>query len=243
MFRRLIVAVCLVAISGCATSTRPGPDSSVQVAGTPKLLAGQDLPMPGRPDPLTGDRAYFVGPYDTLTIDVFGIEEMKARDVQVDAGGQISFPLAGTIKVTGMSPAEIRAVLEQRLTANYVRNPQVTVNVKEIVSQVVTVEGQVRKPGQFPVIGRTTLLRAIAQAEGTDEYSKLSDVVIFRTVDGQQLAALYDLRAIRRGNYRDPEIFANDVVVVGDSKGRRLFKDFLGLVPLLTTPLVVLLQR
>jgi polysaccharide biosynthesis/export protein len=67
--------------------------------------------------------------------------------------------------------------------------------------------------------------------------------VIFRTVKGQQLAALYNLKAIRRGNYQDPEVFANDVVVVGDSQARRLFKDALQFVPLLTTPLVIALQN
>jgi polysaccharide biosynthesis/export protein len=67
--------------------------------------------------------------------------------------------------------------------------------------------------------------------------------VIFRTVEGKQLAALYNLKAIRRGNYDDPEVFANDVVVVGDSSARRLFRDILQVVPLLTTPIIVALQN
>jgi polysaccharide export outer membrane protein len=56
------------------------------------------------------------------------------------------------------------------------------------------------------------------------------------------MAALYNLKAIRRGQYNDPEVFANDVVVVGDSAARRLFKDFLQVAPLLSTPIIVLLQ-
>jgi polysaccharide biosynthesis/export protein len=88
-----------------------------------------------------------------------------------------------------------------------------------------------------------TLVRAVATAEGTAEFAKLDDVVIFRTVKGQQLAALYNLKAIRRGSYADPEVFANDVVVVGDSQAKRLFKDALQVLPLLTTPLIILLQN
>jgi polysaccharide export outer membrane protein len=62
-------------------------------------------------------------------------------------------------------------------------------------------------------------------------------------VNGQQLAALYNLQAIRRGVYDDPEVYANDVVVVGDSAARRLFRDALQVVPLLSTPLIIALQR
>ena len=97
--------------------------------------------------------------------------------------------------------------------------------------------------GLYPVIGKMTLMRAVATAEGTSEFAKLDDIVIFRTVNGQKMAALYNLKAIRRGYYDDPEIFANDVVVVGDSTARRLFKDALQIVPLLTTPLIIGLQN
>ena len=86
-------------------------------------------------------------------------------------------------------------------------------------------------------------IRAVATAKGTSEFAKLQDVVIFRTVKGQKMAALYNLKAIRRGSYDDPEVFANDVVVVGDSAARRIFKDALLISPLLTTPLILMLQN
>jgi polysaccharide export outer membrane protein len=56
------------------------------------------------------------------------------------------------------------------------------------------------------------------------------------------MAALYNLKSIRRGVYNDPEVFANDVVVVGDSQARRLFKDALQVTPALLTPLIYILQ-
>jgi polysaccharide export outer membrane protein len=124
-----------------------------------------------------------------------------------------------------------------------VRNPQVTVNLKEAVSRVVTVEGQVNKPGLYPVVGRLSLMGAIAKAEGTDEFSKLDDVVVFRTVGGHRYAALYNLDAIRHGAYPDPEIYANDVVMVGESKARRLFKDILSVMPAMITPIVIGVDR
>lgn len=201
------------------------------------------MPPPEASDMAMLDRPYVVGPYDKLVVDVFGIQELSEREIQVDAGGRISFPFAGQVEAGGKTPFEISEVLRARLKASHIRDPQVTVNLKETVSQVVTVEGQVKEPGRYPVMGRMTLIQAIAVAKGAGEFAKLNDVVVFRTVRGQKMAALYNLKAIRRGYYDDPEIFSGDIVVVGDSSAKRLFKDIIQLVPLLTTPLVVALQN
>ena len=215
------------------------------IGGDPKLavVEGNRLPAPQRIDATTNATPYYVGPFDRLTIDVFGIEELTGREYQVDASGRLSFPLAGVIDVNGKAPGEVESELNARLQQAHIRNPQVTVNLKEAISRVVTVEGQVNKPGQYPVIGRLTLMGAIARAEGTDEFTRLDDVVVFRTVAGQRYAALYNLDAIRHGAYPDPEIFASDVVMVGESRGRRLFKDILSVMPALVTPLVISLDR
>lgn len=219
--------------------------SSRALGGDPnmKIVSGTELPAPDRADIINSDRPYLIGPFDKLIIDVFGIEELSKKEVQTDASGRISFPLAGVVEAAGLTPGELEQVLQRRLRGAYIRDPQVTVNLKETVSQVITVDGQVKEPGLYPVIGRMTLMRAVATAKGADELAKLSDVVVFRTVKGQKLAALYNLKAIRRGAYPDPEVFANDVVVVGDSSARRLFKDILQVLPSISTPIVIALQR
>lgn len=219
--------------------------NSHELGGNPNLsvIPSSELPAPDITDFTTDARPYLVGPFDKLTIDVFGIEELTAREVQVDAAGRISFPLAGIVQVAGHSPDQIEELIADKLRAAYVRNPQVTVNLKEAISQVVTIEGQVKKPGLYPVLGRMTLLRAIATAEGTVEFSNLKDVVIFRTVKGQNLAALYDLDRIRHGAYADPEIYPNDVIMVGENRARRLFKDVLTTLSLVSGPIVVTVDR
>ena len=236
--KQIVASVCLtMLLSGCA--------SSVELGGDPKLnvIDATELPAPERADITGGAQPYYVGPYDKLIVDVFAIEELAAREIQVDASGRMSFPLAGVLDVSGKTPAEIEQALAARLRQAYVRDPQVTVNLKETVSRVVTVEGQVRKPGLYPVVGRMTLMRAIARAEGTDEFTRLDDVVIFRTVAGERYAALYNLDAIRHGAYSDPDIYANDVVMVGDSRSRRMFKDVLAILPALVTPVIIGIDR
>ena len=234
----LLAAVAVLLTAGCAGPRQIGGDPGLEV------LAASDLPQPDRTDMVEDNtRPYYVGPFDRLIVDVYGLSEVSEREIQVDASGRISLPFAGMINVAGLTPNEVEARLAQRLAQAHVRDPMVTVNLKETLSRMVTIEGQVKRPGIYPVVGSMTLLRTVARAEGTNEFTKLDDVVIFRTVKGRRYAALYDLAAIRRGAYPDPEIFANDVITVGDSRSRRLFRDILMVLPAAITPIVISLDR
>lgn len=219
--------------------------STPPLGGAPNLqvMSAGELPPPVPGELPYEPRPYLVGPFDKLKIDVFGIEELSEREVQVDASGRASFPLVGSFEAAGKTPMEIQAELEAKLASQFIREPSVTVNLEETVSQVVTVDGQVREPGLYPVIGRMTLMQGVATSGGLTEFAKVDDIVIFRQARGQRFAALYNLGAIRRGMYEDPEIFAGDIVVVGESNSRRLFRDVLAASPLLTAPIIAVLQN
>jgi len=199
------------------------------------------LPAPDRADLTAADRLALIGPLDSITVDVFGVPELS-RELQVDAGGRIAMPLIGTLDAGGKTAAELAGDIRDALSGRYVRNPNVTVNIASSVSQVVTVDGQVVEPGLYPVTNQMTLLRAVASAKGLTEFAKVEDVVILRTVDGRKLAGLYNIASVRRGLYDDPPVYPNDVIVVGDSPQRRLFRDLVGVAPLLASPLVAILQ-
>jgi len=233
MNKWLFLAGFLPFAVGCTSTPPVGQNANVNV------VSMAELPPPERTDLASTTRPYYLGPFDKLEIDVFGVPDLR-REAQVDASGRITFPLVGEVDAAGRTPSELAAVIAEGLRGQYVRNPQVTVNLQETVSQVVTVDGQVANPGLYPVVGRMTLERAVARAGGATEFARLSDVVVFRRVGGQQYAGLYNLRSIRRGLYPDPEVFASDVVIVGDSPARRLFRDLLQVAPLLTTPLIIL---
>lgn len=235
---RKILTLTLVALTmaGCA---RREP-----LVSTPQLTVVENssvLPAPVRQDLIAVDRPALIGPLDTIEVDVFNVPDLS-REMQVDAGGKISMPLVGTIDVRGKTAEEVARAIENALRGRYVRNPQVTVNIKSSVSQVVTIDGQVVEPGLYPVTNQMTLLRAIASAKGMSEFARQEEVVILRTVEGRKMAGLYNVSAIRRGAYDDPPVYANDVIVVGDSPQRRMFRDFVSLAPLLAAPLVAILQ-
>lgn len=242
--KQTLLSLLLLALCGCMSKAAPVATNPVG-----RTVALVELPTPGAEDIVRSSRLAFVGPFTELRVEVYGVPEMQ-RDILTDGEGNFSFPLIGTIAAAGKTPASIESELTQKLGTRYVRNPHVTVNFKSpnnnslaLQSLSVTVDGQVTQPGSYPVVGRVTLMRAVALAGGVTEFAKLNDVIVFRKVGEQQYAGLYNLEAIRRGNYPDPEIFANDLVVVGDSPQRRLFKDILQAAPLLTTPLIVLTQN
>lgn len=234
----LTLSFASLALVGCGSKTIP-----IETTQAVKVVDQAALPAPFRQDQSQTSVPYLVGPFDELAIDVFGITELSEREVQVDASGNISFPLVGSFAVAGRTPGEVEADLTQRLRDAFIRDPQVSVNLTKTVSQVITLDGQVKKPGLYPVVGKLSLMQAVATAEGTTEFAKLEDVVVFRTSDGQRYAALYNLGAIRRGVYDDPQMFAGDIVVVGNSKSRRMFRDILAAAPLLTAPVIAVLQN
>lgn len=236
MPRAVTVLLMMVVLTACGR--REPLQSSSRLTVVENTAA---LPAPERVDLTAGDRPALIGPLDTIQVDVFNVPDLS-REIQVDASGRIAMPLIGTIDARGLTAQELASAIEAALRGRYVRNPEVTVNIRSSVSQVVTIDGQVVEPGLYPVTNQMTLLRAIASAKGLSEFARQEDVVILRTVQGRRMAGLYNIEAIRRGAYDDPAIYANDLIVVGNSPQRRLFRDFVSLAPLIAAPLIAILQ-
>lgn len=174
---------------------------------------------------------YRIGALDKLSISVFQVKDLTLETVQVDASGQILLPLIGGLVARGKTAKELSAEIAAGLSKRFLQNPQVTVLVTEAASQRVTVEGAVVQAGVFQMSGPTSLLQAIAMARGPAKYADLKRVAIFRRVDGQRMAAVFDLRAVRSGKAEDPEVLASDVIVVPDSGVKGVLREIIGALP------------
>lgn len=180
-----------------------------------------------------GASDYRIGGQDLLAISVFGVQELN-RDVRVNSNGQISLPLIGGVMAGGRTIPELEAELEKKYSLGYLQNPHVSVFVKEFTSQRVTLDGAIAKPGIYPMVGRTTLLQAIAMAGGIDEQvADLGGIVLMRQVDGRRMAAAYDLRQVRKGLMEDPMIYGDDIIVVEHSASKTMLRRFIESVPVL----------
>lgn len=226
MLKYPVQLLALFLLCGCAAETRLDPSSStVRVATV--------LPAPDSPIAPVDVAPYRIVPGDEVTVSVFGASELE-RTATVDAAGNFSLPLAGTVAAAGKTPEEFSSEIETRLRGRYVKNPRVAVNVKQATNQrTVTVDGEVQQPGIYPVTSRMTLQQAIATARGASDTANIRNVIVFRTVSGQKMAAMFDLKAIRSGRSQDPQIYGNDIVVVGESAIQKFLRNSPFAFPLL----------
>lgn len=178
-----------------------------------------------------GTTDYRLGAQDVLEITVFGVPDLS-RTARINSDGQISLPLIGGIQAGGRTIPELEKDIAASLSRTYLQNPQVTIFVKEYASQRITLEGSFRKPGIYPLTGKTTLLQAMAIGGGFDELAEQGSVVVFRQVDGKKMAAVFDVREIRKGNAEDPQVFGDDIVVITDAAGKSAFQKLLKSLPL-----------
>ncbi len=175
---------------------------------------------------------YLIEPGDVVSLMVFGEPDLTFEKLPVDDAGFIQVPLAGAVHIATLTPAQASTLIATKLGARYLRNPEVTLNVIEQPGQTVTIEGQVLKAGTYPVDSQTTLLGAIALAQSPTRIAKLDEVVVFRTVNNTRIAARFDIGRIRAGQDPDPQILGGDVVVVGFSQAKSIYRDFLQAAPI-----------
>ena len=223
-FRAACMAVCaasLLALAGCAGGRGGTVPYEPANFGAPDVEA---LAVPASQQRL--------GPLDKIRVTVFQVADLSG-EFQVDAAGNIQFPLIGTVPAQGKTPTELRDEVSRLLSARYLNNPDVQVAVVEQSQQTITVDGAVNEPGVLPIRGATTLMRAVALANGMTEDANPARVLVFRTVNGERMAAAFDLTSIRRAQSEDPPIYGNDIVIVDGNNTRRLWRDIISSLPVL----------
>ncbi len=190
-----------------------------------------DLAMPTIDAAAVND--YRIGPLDKLNITVFQIKELTVENLQVDASGQILLPLIGVLQAKGRTTVQLSEEIADKLKEHYLQSPQVSVMVADTASQKVTVEGAVNDAGVFEMKGRTSLLEAVARAKGLAKAANSHRVSIVRSVDGVPHAATFDLAAISAGKARNPEVIANDVVIVDSARSKSIWHGMVEIMPAL----------
>jgi polysaccharide biosynthesis/export protein len=216
--RSLLVVLALAGVSACGASGGRvgGPEFATLANVTPNSGMIEN---------------YRIGPSDKLSLRVFQVEDLSFEEIYVDAAGNLQLPLLGSVQAAGLTPAELSRDLERRLGERYLRNPQIVVTVAAAASQKITVDGAVRKPGVYEMRGQTTLIQAVAMAEGATNVASLNSVAVFRTVDNRRMVAVFDLAAIRAGTSADPVLHGDDVIVVDTSRLSSAVRDVIQALP------------
>lgn len=219
--RFFLLFLAAASVAGCGTRGPAGFSSAGAIDPQQFMTASSESEVSG----------YRIGPSDKLSLRVFQVEDLSFEEIFVDASGKLQLPLLGSVQAAGLTPAELSADLERRLGERYLRDPRVSVSVSEAANQKITVDGAVTKPGVYEMRGRTTLLQAVAMAEGGNRIADLRKVAVFRSAEGRPMVAVFDLAAIRRGEAVDPVVLGDDVVVVDTSRLSARYRDVIEFLP------------
>lgn len=123
-------------------------------------------------------KAYIIGAEDLISIRVWK-EPENSGNFTVRPDGKISIPLIGEIQAAGLTPEKLSASIAEGLQKVMV-HPEVTVGVEKVNSKKYYIQGEVNKPGSYPLVIDTTVLEALVNAGGFRDFANSKKIVILR---------------------------------------------------------------
>ena len=160
---------------------------------------------------------YKLRPLDLVDIRVFQEDDLCMTN-KVSQAGTLTFPLIGSVKVSGLRMQEAEQLITDKLKDGYIRNPQVTILVKEYAAWRVSVLGEVKKPGtvEIPPEEALTLLQAVAYAGGFQNVAKTDEVIVRRIIDGKETKTKVNATRLMRADAAETDypLEPGDIVYV-----------------------------
>jgi polysaccharide export outer membrane protein len=195
----ILTAITLI-LSGCAGSsdfTVPMPDLSLAlpaeeqsadtaIAVSETVAYGEPQIVPagfgGGPQAVAdSDGPYLLDTGDKLRVFVYGQPNLS-RGYTVDHEGNITVPLIGTVHARGLTTRDLEASITAKLGSEFVRDPQVTVDVQQ--NRPFFIHGEVKTAGQYPYVSGMTVETAVAIAGGLSERGSARKFRISRRTNG-----------------------------------------------------------
>lgn len=204
----------------------PAPHLAVVPAPTQQSATGS-APSAKTPAKTATEPELPLGVGDQIGITVFGQPDLSA-EVTVGESGVIMVPLIGTLNVLNLSAAQLENLVAKRLKeGGYLQNPGVSAQVRQLRSQLVSVMGEVQRPGRYPIQGRMTVLEALATAGGLTSRAD-RQVLLLRRPRGatettgsnlrEEVRISLDVSAGPLAGQADAALLNDDVILVGVQK-------------------------
>ena len=216
----LLCFVCFSLLSCASTQPKGGAvNSEVFVSNSgDEDFSIQNQVMDGI-SAVQNSRNYVLQPGDLVEIKVF-METSMDRTLRISSDGVITFPLVGNIKIGGYTISQAEIQLVDKLNY-YIKNPQVSMLIKEYSNKMVYVLGQVKKPSEIsiPPEKTITVLEAITSVGGFTDIANTSKIKVLRMENGKQKSIDVDVNAITKQGKKslDIDLLPGDVVFVPQS--------------------------
>ena len=157
-----------------------------------------------------------LGAGDVFEVKVYDEKELSGI-YRVSSAGEISFPLIGKLKIAGLTSTDAADLIQSRLGEKYLRNPQVSILIKEYNSKKVSVFGQVNKPGTFKFEDRMSVIQAVSMAGGFTKLAAKNDTTVTRIIDGAEKRFPVPVEAIAEAEAKNFFLEPGDIVYVPES--------------------------
>lgn len=160
-------------------------------------------------------RPYIIGPGDILEVVVWREDNLSRTELMVRPDGKITMPLVDDVQAAGFTPMEVKASLTEKFK-NFLTTPQIYVTVKATESHWFSVLGNVNEPGRHHMLGPTSVLQALSQAKGFNEWASKNNVVIIRGIEPNQTRFEFDYSDVVDGDNIKQNIllWPGDVIIV-----------------------------
>jgi len=195
-------AAALLVLSACGSA--PPGTRSLPVA------------LPPTPDRTAILQGALLGVGDVVEVRVYEEKELSGL-FRIAADGSFQYPLVGQVPALGMTPGALSEHITERLKQGFLRNPQVTVFVKESNSKKIFVLGEVQKPGTFAFENSMTVVQAITLAGGFRDLADKNRTVVTRVVDGTEKKFVVPVEAIGLGREQNVQLQPGDIVFVPET--------------------------
>jgi polysaccharide export outer membrane protein len=178
LYKPIVASIVMsLMIAGLAAAQDPAKRAPAPPAAAAAPTNAAPAPAaPASGAPVGAD--YKIGIDDVLDIAVWN-NTTVSRTVPVRPDGRISLPLLNEVQAAGLTPSQLRASLMAKLV-EYMPTPEVSVIVREVHSNKISVLGEVRKAGRYEISQRATVLDAVALAGGFNDFARRTKLVIMR---------------------------------------------------------------
>jgi len=190
------------------TPTAPKPDP----AADPMKMAAPNPAGPKKVIPSAVDeKAYILGPEDQISVFVYQGTEFTGQHM-IRPDGKITVNLVGDVQASGLTPEALALAIKERVKA-YLNDPDVTVSVLAVKSKKFLINGEVNKPGEYPLVIPTRVFQALVNAGGFRDFANKKKITIIHDNNKRDF---FNYNEVLKGKKLEQNIYleAGDIIVV-----------------------------
>lgn len=207
--RQAVSLMALICIFSAGALAQTGLGANlVDAAAVTKSGAAADAPSESADE-------FVIGPEDVLSVAVWHEPELTDNKVIVRPDGKIGLPLLNDVQAAGLTPKHLQENITESFKT-FLTDPQVSVLVQEIHSQVVFIIGAVKAPGAYAIGTPTTVMELLVRAGGLVEFAKSDEIQIVRKESGKSRRFIFNYKQFVEGkNYQQNiRLRSGDMVIV-----------------------------